>query len=248
MKIKLNNCFVNIKDESEYIEQIYKSLNQKKNKTFFYLNSYSFYLVNKNQQFKDVFNKSDFVIADGYSIIWLIKHLYKININKVVFTYSFFNKLYRIFSNNNSNIYLLGSTQSKIEKSVKLLKSSKYNLNIVGSTDGFFDVQNENENIINDINNSQTEVLICGMGMPKTEIWVQNNLHKLNLDCVFSVGGFFDILLKNKNIAPKWLYNSGLEWIYRLIQEPKRLFWRYIKVNTYFIFYILKSVISNVFK
>ena len=76
--------------------------------TFFYLNSYSFYLANKHVEFRNDLNKADYIIADGYSIVWLINKLYKTNIEKVVFTYSFFDNLANLFLERNTRIYLLG--------------------------------------------------------------------------------------------------------------------------------------------
>lgn len=245
MIIKLKNCFVNIKNEDEYFKQIILALKRKQKRTFFYLNSYSFFLANKNPRFKDALNQADFITADGYSIVWFIKHIHNIKIDKVAFTYSFLKSLSKIFNENNTKIYLFGGSQTAIEKSANILKEQYNNLNIVGYSNGFFDIDKDTDNIIKKINDSNTEVLICGMGMPKTEVWIQNNFNKLNAICIFSVGGFFDFISGEKELAPKWMFNSGIEWIYRLLQEPKRLLRRYLNSNTYFILYTVKALIKN---
>lgn len=242
MVIKLENCFVNIKDESEYLNKIESALSSNVTTSFFYLNSYSYYLANRNEDFKNSFNKAEFIIADGYSIVWLAKILYGINIKKVVFTYSFFKDVNKIFEKSRTSIFLLGGSHETIEKAASIMNSNNYNLNIVGCSNGYFDQTTESDEIISKINISNAEVLICGMGMPKCEIWIQNNIKKLNVKCIFSVGSFFELLTENKKIAPKWMYNSGFEWIFRLIQEPKRLFKRYIFANTYLIISSLKSL------
>jgi len=239
MKIKFHNSFVNITNENEYINNIISSLNNNQTKTFFYLNSYSFFLSDKNKEFRKALNKADYIIADGYSIVILTKLLFNIKIKKVVFTYLFFNKISLLLIG--KKIFLLGGTQNIIEKSRKILKE-KYNLNIVGFSSGYF---NNNENIIKKINTSSTDVLICGMGMPKSEIWINNYRNELNLNCAFSVGGFFNFLVNDKELAPKWMYNSGLEWIHRLIQDPKRLWKRYFLSNTYFAFQLLKAILTH---
>ena len=81
--------------------------------------------------------------------------------------------------------------------------------------------------------------------MPNSEFWIQQNKNYLNLKCIFSVGGFFDFASKEKNVAPTWLYNSGFEWIYRLVQEPGRLWKRYLKCNSYFLFKVITSLLKN---
>ena len=90
MKYFINKCFVNISNSQEYVDQIKKVLNSKKKTTFFYLNSYSFYLAQNNSIFSSAIAKADFIIADGYSMILLLRLLYKVEIKKVVFTYVFF--------------------------------------------------------------------------------------------------------------------------------------------------------------
>ena len=247
MKHQLENCFVNIQNNTEYFEAIQNSLRGNNKATFFYLNSYSFYLVNKNHDFRKAFNNANFVIADGYSIVWLLKVLKKVNIEKVVFTYSFFQNLADLFSKEKSKIFILGGTQSVIEKAAQKMKS-KFKLNIVGYSNGFFNSETQNDGIIEQINNANPDILICGMGMPKSEIWIQKDLNNINTKIIFSVGGFFDFLTGKNKSAPKWMYNSGLEWIHRLVQEPNRLFKRYFIANTYLIYNILKTKLKHAIK
>jgi len=242
MNIKFKNSFINITNENEYLNNILSALNNNQCKTFFYLNSYSFYLANKNKDFYKALNKADYIIADGYSIVLLAKLLKKIKIEKVVFTYLFSDKIFKLLKDN--KIFILGGKQRIIEKASDIL-TNKYNLNIVGFSNGYFD---NNEEMVKKIHSTSADVMICGMGMPKSEIWIQNNLSKLKLKCVFSVGSFFNFLVKNRKQAPKIFYNSGFEWVYRLYQEPKRLFKRYFFANTYFLFYFIKNIIKNVFK
>ena len=239
MNIKFQNSFINITNENEYLNSIISSLNSEQINTFFYLNSYSFYLADKDKEFKKALNNADFVIADGYSVVLITKLLYKIKIEKVVFTYLFFDKISTLLEG--KKIFLLGGTQNVIDKAYEKLKN-KYKLSIVGNSNGYF---NDSEKIINCINSSRADILICGMGMPKSEIWIQNNISALRLKCVFSVGGFFNFLVNDKKQAPNIFYNSGFEWIYRLIQEPKRLFKRYLIANTYFIFQLVKAIFTH---
>ena len=244
MKYQLENCFINIRNNTEYLDAIQKSLSGKNKVTFFYLNSYSFYLVNKNEEFRSAFNKADFIIADGFSIVWLIKKLYGIKIEKVVFTYSFFEDMHKIFLKGKTKIFILGSQDETIEKSFGILKND-FNINITGYSYGFFDQRNDSAKIIKKINESNAEILIVGMGMPQSEIWIQENLERLNPKIIFSVGGFFDFLAQDKKMAPKWMYNSGLEWLHRLIQEPSRLFKRYLTANSYLILYLIKNELKK---
>jgi N-acetylglucosaminyldiphosphoundecaprenol N-acetyl-beta-D-mannosaminyltransferase len=248
MKLTIGDQFINIISKDDYIKNIKKSLATCKKKTFYYLNSYSFYLANKDETFGKAFNKADYIIADGYSIVLAVKLLLKMKIQKVVFTYTFFESLHKLFALENKRIFLLGTTEDTIKKSAGIIKKQYKDLNIVGYSNGYFDTESQNNKILNQIKFANTDILICGMGMPKTEIWIQENLDKINASCIFSVGGFFDFVAHEKIIAPKWMYNSGFEWIFRLLQEPKRLFKRYLFANSFVFFFILKNKLKNVFK
>ncbi|MBL1214843.1 MAG: WecB/TagA/CpsF family glycosyltransferase [Ignavibacteriae bacterium] len=235
MKYLFEPCFVNITDENEYLSKIDETIKSNSKRTFFYLNSHSYYTANKNLKFKEALNKSDFIIADGYSIVWAIKKLSGNSINKVVFTYSFFDGMKKVFEQNNANLFFLGGTSEIISKSAEVMKRKFPNLNLTDFHHGYFDKENESDSIIEKINASKANVLIVGMGLPLSELWIQENKDKINANCIFSVGGFFDVLSGSKRTSPKWLYNSGLEWVYRLFKEPGRLFGRYLRSNLFFL-------------
>ncbi len=162
-KYNLPNCFVNISNSKEYTEEILNAIQTKKKTTFFYLNSYSFYLANKNHEFQKAFNKADNIIADGYSIVRMLKTLYKININKVVFTYAFYSDLQKIFSENKLRVYFLGASEKTITKSVRIIKTKYPALNIAGYSNGFSDFKTKDNNILRKINSAKPDILICGM-------------------------------------------------------------------------------------
>jgi len=244
MIYKILNTSINISNENEYINKIIKTLKNKQKKVFFYLNSYSFYLFNANISFRNAFSQADYIIADGYSIVWANKLLNKIKIKKVVFTYSYIDKLGHLFERLGTKIFYLGGSIETINKFIEKTKLDFPKQVIVGYNTGHFDLK-FTEEIIKKINNSGAEILIVGMGMPRSETWINSIKNQVEVNCIFSVGGFFEFLAGNKKQAPSFFYNSGLEWIYRLIQEPRRLFKRYLWANTYFIFKLFFAIIKH---
>lgn len=98
----------------------------------------------------------------------------------------------------------------------------------------------ENEKVVADINNSGVGVLFVGIGCPKQEFWMAE--HKGSLNCVMiGVGAAFDFISGEKKHAPKWVQKSGMEWLFRLCSEPKRLWKRYFKHNPRFIWYFVQQ-------
>lgn len=246
MAVKKNfaeDNLVNISNKEEYFKLISESIRNNKKKTFYYLNSQSFYLYNKDANFKKALDEANYIIADGYSITFRMKKLTGQEIEKVVFTYSFFGFLADFFVKYKTRLFFLGADKTTIKTAINNFEAKYREINICGFSDGYFDVNSETEQIITKINSASPDIIICGMGMPRSEIWLNKNREKLNVKCIFSVGGFFDFAAGNVKIAPDWMYNTGIEWIYRFIQEPGRLFKRYAVVNSYFILRFIKDYI-----
>jgi len=231
---------LNVLSQDEYLRCISETLHNSYLKTFTYLNSYSYYLFHNNPVFKKAFLEFDYIIPDGYSIVWAARKIDKMEIKKVVFTYSFFEILANFFSNEKIKIFFLGGKNSTIKKAIDEIELKFPDLLIAGFTDGYFNSDYEEE-IVRNINSSNAEVLIVGIGMPKSEVWIQKIKTRLNVKCIFSVGGFFDFASMEKDMAPGIFFNSGFEWLYRFLQEPARLWKRYLKCNLYFLYKVLTN-------
>jgi len=107
---------------------------------------------------------------------------------------------------------------------------------IVGTRNGYYTADDEAA-IINEINNSNADVLLVCLGAPKQELWIHENKNKLKVKATLGVGGTLDVLAGNVKLAPDFFRNNGLEWLYRLYKEPRR-FKRMLRLPK-FIFYIL---------
>jgi len=230
-------------NKKDYLKIISLSLHNNKNKTFFYLNTHSFYLLGTDKEFRRCFNQADYITPDGYSIKWAASFLHKKQIEKVSFNHIFFQDIRNLFAEKKSRIFLLGGKSKELEAAIKNLVNHSSHLNIVGQNHGYFDKKNESEEVILKINSAQPDVLLVGIGMTESVEWIIKNKNAINAKLVFTVGNLFDIIGEGKKIAPKFLYNTPFEWFYRLLQEPLKLIPRYIIVHSYFIYNILKEKI-----
>ena len=102
--------------------------------------------------------------------------------------------------------------------------------------------EHEKSNIINAINKSRADIIWVGLSTPKQEKWIGEFYKKLKVNLIFSVGAAFDFHTENIKFAPLWMQKIGLEWFYRLISEPKRLWKRYFKIIPSFVFLSLLQV------
>ena len=140
----------------------------------------------------------------------------------------------------NLSIYFLGSTQVVAELAAKRLKELYPAIRLSGYHHGYFTEQ-ENNSVIDKINASQPDILFLGMGVPRQEEWTKENFDKLNAKIIWMGGGFLDTLSGKIKRCPRWFSKIGFEWLFRLKQEPRRLWKRYLIGNPMFILRILQA-------
>lgn len=136
--------------------------------------------------------------------------------------------------------YFLGNKQGIAEKAKKKLQERYPDLKVIGTHHGYFQKEgDENEKVIEEINQLKPDILIVGFGMPLQEKWIMENREKLNVGIIMTGGNCFTFLAGEESRAPEWMHENGLEWLYRFIKEPKRMFSRYVIGNPLFIIRVL---------
>ena len=150
----------------------------------------------------------------------------------------FMNEILMISKENNYKHFFYGSTEETLNKMKSKLLNEYPDLDIVGMYSPPFRklTVDEDENIIKMINDSKTDFVWVALGAPKQEVWMYDHRDKIKALMV-GVGAAFDFVAGNIKRAPEWMQKLNLEWLYRLLQEPKRLFKRYFITNTKFIWY-----------
>lgn len=205
----------------------------------------------KNQKFLEILNRSDLNIADGIGILWASKFKKISERNKKFGTFAkwltslstilFYPKYIRSeltervtgvdlmesicqeAAKENLKIFLLGAAEGVAEKVTLVLQNKYSGIKIVGSYAGSSKLKDE-KTIIDRINQSEAGILFVAYGAPSQEIWIARNLRNLKtVKLAIGVGGAFDYIASIRKRAPKWLQKLGLEWLYRLIQQPSRL-------------------------
>jgi exopolysaccharide biosynthesis WecB/TagA/CpsF family protein len=139
------------------------------------------------------------------------------------------------------NVYLYGSTEDTLKAFSAFIKKTYPGVNVCGiHVDRFRDATpEEDEADIEKINNAAAHIVLVGRGCPRQEVWTADHLGKVNA-AMMAVGAAFDFHAGTLKQAPKWMQDHGLEWFYRLLKEPRRLWKRYFVTNSYFIYLFLK--------
>ncbi len=141
-------------------------------------------------------------------------------------------------------VFLLGSRPGVAEKAAHNAQAHISGLNIAGTHHGFF-APHEEANVINSINASGADVVLVALGVPRQDVWIARNRHRLNARVVFGVGAQLDFWAGRVSRAPVLLRQFGMEWVWRLAIEPRRMFKRYILGNPAFVFRSVKSRLSE---
>ncbi|MFQ5471830.1 MAG: WecB/TagA/CpsF family glycosyltransferase [Dehalococcoidia bacterium] len=123
-----------------------------------------------------------------------------------------------------ASVYLLGGTRDEVSGARRRVEDRFQRLRVVGARDGYFRTQGvENDGVIEAINEAAPRVLLVGMGFPRQELWIADNLSRLNVNVAVAEGGSFSFISGRIGRAPRWVRRIGLEWLYRLGRQPWRL-------------------------
>ena len=189
--------------------------------------------------FAKISHEADIVTPDGLPITWGLKWLYGIKQDRVA-GMDLLPDLLKEAENKGLSVFFYGSTQTMLDKTADYLEQKYPNLKVAGLYSPPFrplTVEEEN-NIASLINNSKVNLVFVVLGCPKQERWMAAMKSKINATLV-GVGGALPVLVGLQKRAPGWMQKNGLEWFFRLVQEPGRLWKRYFVTNSLFIYYLV---------
>lgn len=199
--------------------------------------------MKENATMQKIVNSCGIISADGTSIVLAGMHLNK-HIPERVAGIDLMDKLINLCAKNSYKVFLLGAKDAVVKKTSHVLQNKYPKLNICGIHDGYFSVS-EWKKISEHIYSAKPDIVFVGITSPTKEYlieYLQNQGH----NCVFmGVGGSFDVISGYKSRAPKWMQKNNLEWFYRFVQEPRRLFKRYFFGNIIFIKDVVREKYSK---
>jgi len=199
----------------------------------------------KDKKYHDIVNAASLVTPDGMPVVWVAKLKGKRNIQRTCGT-ELMLEMCALDEGHNLKHYFFGGTEESNKKLIDNLKEKFPAFNIVGSYAPGIRAINQQEEmaVISAINEAKPDILWIGLGSPKQDYWMANHRRMLNVPVMVGVGAAFDFIAGVKKQAPKWMRESGLEWLFRLCCEPKRLWKRYLIGNSIFLWLILAEAIG----
>ncbi len=222
---------------SDLIEAIHQACIENKKLTVGSYNIHSFNLSMQLPWLYDFLQSADIARCDGMGILKALEFMgLKLPVEYRVSGTRLVPELIEYLNRKgNFSFFLLGAKPQNLKAAVDKCNAQYSNLNFSGHH-GYFDKEDEleNEKIIRQINQAKTNILIVGMGMPLQERWIQQHRHRLNVNAILPTGAVIDRLAGTVSDCPEKISNMGLEWLYRLGREPKRLAARYLLGNPAF--------------
>lgn len=178
-------------------------------------------IARDDHELQSIINEADLVTPDSTGILWGAKRLKTPLIEKVSGA-DMVEKLCMIANEKGYSVFLLGSAPGITDKAAENLKSRYPNLQIAGTHHGYFKDgdSSEAEHMIKE---SKPDMLFVAMGIPMQEKWIKKHMDELGVPVSMGVGGTFDVISGNVKRAPLWMQNHGLEWMYRLISNPRKI-------------------------
>ncbi|EOU2042855.1 glycosyltransferase [Clostridium perfringens] len=238
-RVKFLNTYVDSLTMNDTIKYIEKSIINKECIQHVVINAGKINLMQKDKELTKIINECPLINADGQSIVWASKFLGN-KLPERVAGIDIFINLIKLASEKGYKPYFFGAKDEVVKKVVKTFKETYPNLNIAGYRNGYF-TDEESEVIAKDIRDSGADMLFVAFSSPKKEYWIKENMEIMKIPFAMGVGGSFDVIAGKTKRAPKWMQKYGLEWFFRFIQEPKRMFRRYIIGNLKFTFLVLKN-------
>jgi exopolysaccharide biosynthesis WecB/TagA/CpsF family protein len=203
-------------------------------------NAHTLNLAYEQEEYKSVLNAAALVLRDGTGVSWAVKRKGMAPGHNFVGT-DFVPDFCRYTSQKGYRFFFLGSEPGVAEAARKNLESLVPDVVVTGHHHGYFD-DDQSAGIIDTINATASDILLVAMGNPRQEQWIAGHLDRLNVPVCIGVGALFDYLSGRVTRAPRWMLDSGLEWIFRLLLEPGRMWKRYLIGNIKF---IMRSVREN---
>jgi len=182
------------------------------------------------------------LIPDGISIVWAVRWLTGQKIKKIAGSELFFYEMEQL-QRIGGKCFFLGSTEATLNCIAERVNKDYPNVKVQWHSPPYKPEFSEEDNLamLKAINTFQPDVLFIGMTAPKQEKWAYQHYDQFNVNHICCIGAVFDFYAGTVKRAPKWMINMGLEWFYRLIKEPRRMWRRYLIGNSKFIWAVLKE-------
>lgn len=203
-------------------------------------------MMRRDPRLRSAVAAGDLVVADGTPLVWASRLLGAPLPGRVTGV-DLMGRLLDAGQAQGLRVFLLGTTQERLDRLVEVVRERYPGIVVAGTRNGYFGPTQYAE-VAAQVREARADLLLVGMPAPMKEIWCEQHREALATPVVLGVGGAFDVLAGYVRRAPVWMQNAGLEWLWRLILEPRKLWKRYLVTNSQFLALLAVASAKRVFR
>ena len=237
-RYQIMNTYVNALSMDETVAEVEGIVERGVPTQHVVINASKVNLMEDDEMLRGIVNSCPLINADGASIVMAAKRL-DVPLTERVTGIDLFLRLVERAQQRDWGIYLFGAKEDVVQRVRAIFEDAFPGIRVVGCRNGYFSEADEPE-IVADMAASGADLMFVAFSSPKKEYWVHKYLEQIGIPFVMGVGGSFDVVAGVTDRAPKWMQDHGLEWFYRFVQEPGRLWKRYVVGNARFVALVRK--------
>lgn len=207
------------------------------------LNAAKVVAIRHDREMRDSIEQAELVVADGQSVVWAAR-LLGVRLPGRVAGIDLMHRTIALAEERGYSIFILGARQDVLERAVARLKEDHPRLIIAGYRNGYFE-PGEDQTVADAIGRSGADMLFVAISSPQKEYFLARHGRDLGVLYVMGVGGAIDVVAGHTRRAPLWVQRIGFEWAFRLVQEPRRLFRRYLVTNVRFLVLVARYALRR---
>jgi len=243
-RVDFLGCPLDLYTSDEILQQIREAIDRRSRKcVIHFLNGNKIVQAHEDPEMRAILWRGDFVLADGQPLLPMA-HLLKMEIPERIDGIGLMEKLLHLADEHRYRIFLLGAKQAVLDACAAEIQHRFPGLVVAGRRNGYFR-EEELPEIVQQINSTHPDIVFIGIGTPIKERLADQWGSRIEAPVIQGVGGSFDVMAGLVQRAPGWMQRMGLEWFYRVLQEPRRMFWRYLKTNVQCLALFAKALVAK---
>lgn len=203
----------------------------------------------REPEVRQAFEDAALVVPDGMPVVWAAR-IYGLPVARRITGHDLTDALARLSASGGPRLFLLGGAPGVGERAAANLESRHPGVQIAGTYSppmcGYPVPAEEDRRMVDAVRSARADALLVALGCPKQDLWIASHRQELDVSVAIGVGCVFDVLAGEVSRAPRWLQSTGMEWVYRLYQEPRRLSTRYARDAAFVFPLFLRSAASRV--
>jgi N-acetylglucosaminyldiphosphoundecaprenol N-acetyl-beta-D-mannosaminyltransferase len=230
-------------DMDEAVERCEQAIAERRYLQQVSVNASKFVAMSEDAALREMVAESDLVTADGQSVVWAAR-LLGAPLPERVAGIDLMGRLLAAADRSGYRVFVLGARREVLEAALERLRARYPNLTIAGARDGYYR-DSEVDEVCEEIRDARPDILFIAMSSPRKEHFLREHGKGLGVPFAMGVGGSIDVIAGLTRRAPRLLQRLGLEWAYRLAQEPRRLASRYLRTNSRFAWMVLRARLTR---